>query len=134
MLHAREEEYEAIELFGHMALFTNSRIDRDSVPEGFYCYDIRYSDFDDAVPATLEPFVYVNHMGTVLTKTDFDILKKDYTPMDEDSLNFLGHSLTVDGYLEEWAPSSDPIPRVIHFQEDTVQEEEPQEAGFEMEP
>ena len=44
-LDANEEVFEVIELFGqYKVLFTNSRIKRDSVPEGLYVYDIRHYD------------------------------------------------------------------------------------------
>lgn len=62
-VNAREEEYEHIELFGKPALFTNSRIDRTTVPEGFYCYDLRGSDYDPGRPVTIENQVTVNHAG-----------------------------------------------------------------------
>ena len=38
---ARTEEFQHIELFDKFALFTNARIDRTTVPEGWYCYDFR---------------------------------------------------------------------------------------------
>ena len=59
-VNAREEEYEYVELFGKPALFTNSRIDRDTVPEGWYAYDLRGSDYDPGEPVTVEPKVGVN--------------------------------------------------------------------------
>lgn len=68
-VNAREEKYESIELFEKPALFTNSRIDRDTVPEGFHCYDLRGSDNDPGRPVTVETSVGVNHAGTVLTTT-----------------------------------------------------------------
>lgn len=38
---AEKEVFEHIELFGKPALFTNDRIDRDTVPDGLFCYDLR---------------------------------------------------------------------------------------------
>ena len=38
---ARTEEFQHIEVFDKFALFTNARIDRTTVPEGWYCYDFR---------------------------------------------------------------------------------------------
>jgi len=49
MVNSKDEHYEVIELFGQQALFTNLRIDRATVPDGTYCYDIRHGD-DDSVP------------------------------------------------------------------------------------
>ena len=45
-VNARTEEFQHIEVFDKPALFTNGRIARDTVPEGWYCYDIRGSDDD----------------------------------------------------------------------------------------
>ena len=66
-VNAFTEEYEYIELFGKPGLFTNARIDRDTVPEGWYAYDLRGSDYDPGEPVTVEPSVVVNHAGTILT-------------------------------------------------------------------
>ena len=43
-VNARTEEFQHIEVFDKPALFTNGRIARDTVPKGWYCYDIRGSD------------------------------------------------------------------------------------------
>ena len=48
-VNARTEEFQHIEVFDKPALFTNGRIARDTVPKGWYCYDIRGSD-DDHMP------------------------------------------------------------------------------------
>ena len=45
-VNARTEEFQHIEVFDKPALFTNGRSARDTVPEGWYCYDIRGSDDD----------------------------------------------------------------------------------------
>lgn len=58
---AYKEDYEHIELFDVPGLFTNSRIDRETVPAGWYCYDLRGSDDDPGDPTTVEEQVTVNH-------------------------------------------------------------------------
>ena len=115
MVDARTEEYEVIELFGHLALFSNSRVDRSTVPDGFYCYDIRHSD-DDSIPASLELSVKVNHMGTILSQLDFGLKQKSYIPMDKNSLNFLGYLLDLEEHaaeLEQQQKSNIPLPAVV---------------------
>ena len=46
--------------------FTDLRVDRGTVPEGFYAYDIR--DCCDGEPCEVRGFVFVNHMGTLITR------------------------------------------------------------------
>ena len=59
-----KERFETAEFRGNPALFTNSRIDRNSVPEDVYAYDIR--EGDDGGFATIEPCVKVNFAGTLI--------------------------------------------------------------------
>ena len=41
---ATKEGYMLAEIDGKPVLFTNMRLDRDTVPEGLFCYDVRDSD------------------------------------------------------------------------------------------
>ena len=59
-LDAAKEEYELVEIDGHPVLFTNMRLDRDTVPEGIYCYDVRDSDELDGSMAEIRSYVLVN--------------------------------------------------------------------------
>lgn len=52
-VNACDESFEYVELFGKPSLFTNARIDRDTVPEGWYAYDLRGSDNDPGEPVTI---------------------------------------------------------------------------------
>ena len=99
-VNARKEEYEHIELFGQPALFTNSRIDRTTVPEGFYCYDLRGSDYDPCRPATIENQVAVNRIGAVLTPGPITIPKEGCRRL-RGNINFLGESLTLAEFCGE---------------------------------
>jgi len=49
--------------------FSNFRIDRDELPDGYFAYDLREGDLVEG-PATLEPSVLVNHYGTVVFKEE----------------------------------------------------------------
>jgi demethoxyubiquinone hydroxylase (CLK1/Coq7/Cat5 family) len=86
--NAMDLDYAPVSLFDKPALFTNARIDRDTVPDGLYAYDIRHGDDGDA--ATVEKAVRVNHMGTVITAEPLDFGEADYIPLDyeECDLNF----------------------------------------------
>lgn len=46
--------------------FTNCRVNRDTVPDGWNVYDIRHGDTGRL--CTIEPRVVVNHGGTFLTQ------------------------------------------------------------------
>ena len=99
-IDARQEDFERVELFGKPALFTNARIDRMTVPQGLYCYDLRGSDNDPGRPATVEPKVGVNHAGAVITAEPVDFKGRDYRPI-RGKLNFWGDEMSVMDFLAE---------------------------------
>lgn len=98
-VNAREEEYEYVELFGKPALFTNSPIDRSTVPEGWYAYDLRGSDYDPGEPVAVEPSVAVNHAGTILIHEPVFIPKGGFRRLNG-QLDFLGEHLTLADFCE----------------------------------
>ncbi len=67
-INANETGYEHFEILGSDALFTNIRIDRKTLPNGLYAYDLRDCDDYSGDPAELKSNVIVNHWGTVITK------------------------------------------------------------------
>ena len=95
MINILEETFETIEINGLQALFTNSRIDRNNVPEGIYAYDIRHNDDGDEF-ATVAKKVIVNHAGTIITKKEIPMTCSDYAPVKD--YNFLGEEMT----FQEW--------------------------------
>lgn len=83
------KEYEAITLFDKPALLTSSRVKRDTLPEGLYCYDLRGSDDDPGRPAVLEASVRVNHAGTIITSEPIELPETGYIELGEEGLGFL---------------------------------------------
>lgn len=63
----REDKMQHAELFGKPVLYTNWLIVRDTVPKGWYCYDIRGTDREPLKMAVLEDCAAVNHVGSVLS-------------------------------------------------------------------
>ncbi len=97
-LDAAKEDYELMEIDGRPALFTNLRIDRDTVPEGLFCYDVRDSDNLDGSFAEIAPFVRVNHWGTILCREPFPLDKSgSYYP---DDWSFFGEKMDALAFLQ----------------------------------
>lgn len=87
-------DYQPFELFGIEGMFSNLRVESDSLPEGFYKYSIR--EGDDGEPfASVAKAVWVNHLGDFICKTpiesveagrevdidgDFSFIDSDITP------------------------------------------------------
>ncbi len=82
-VNAMEETYEPVELFGKPALFTNARIDRDTIPPGLFACDIR--EGDDGRAATAEANVKVDHMGTVILAEPLDFGDNGYIDLTDEN-------------------------------------------------
>ena len=116
-LDANTQKYELAEIDHNVVLFTNMRLDRDTVREGIFCYDVRDSDDLDGNMAEVKPFVLVNHWGTILSKEPF--------PMDESGSY----------YPEDWGYLGEDM-SLSEFQKETAEQLEarlePQPSGGEM--
>ena len=113
-LHNKDEigeKYQAVELFGKPALFSNGRIDRDKLPEGLYVYDLRGSDDDPGLPVTLESHVTVNHAASVITAAPIELPEQGFLYLGEDGLNFTGGEQTVKEFLHAQYPEKAKLSR-----------------------
>lgn len=61
----KKELLEEVELLGRTGYFTELRVDKETVPEGMHCYELRHGD-DNGFPASVEESVRVNYFGAVL--------------------------------------------------------------------
>ncbi len=97
--NALYEQYELMEVNDELTvLFTNSRIDRDTVPPTLFCYDVRETDGGSGDPASIELFVLVNHWGTIISKTEIPMNENNY--YDIEDYSYLGVSdFTIDEYV-----------------------------------
>lgn len=115
--NATEEPYELCELDGKLVAFTNMRLDRQTIPAGLHCYDIRDSDNCDGSCAEVKGFVLVNHWGTILCKSPFPLDERgSYYP--EEDMNYLDIPVS----LQEW----------LDFDEASFREEQRKESGMTM--
>lgn len=62
MRHDAEElTYQEVTILGKPALFTECRIDRTTMPEGVYHYEVHHADEDWGEPITLSRGIVVNY-------------------------------------------------------------------------
>ncbi len=96
-INANETGYERFEILGQDALFTNMRIDRKSLLEGLYAYDLRDSDDCSGEPSELRSFVLVNHWGTVVVREHIEGADEG-VDLDKTEYNYHGESMTHDKF------------------------------------
>ena len=62
-----EDKLQYAQMFGKPVLTTNWPIPRETVPDGWFCYDMRGTDSDPAAHAELVDYTSYDHSGTVLS-------------------------------------------------------------------
>ncbi len=107
---AAEDKLQEVEIFGEKALFSNDRVDKDKIPDGLYCYDLRGSDNDPGKPTAIEKNVSVNHAGCIISAKPIDIPENGYVALN-DGLNFLGTEKGIREFLYELYPEKEKISR-----------------------
>lgn len=96
-----ERNFEAIELCGKPALFSNDRLTDEDIPSGLFCYHLRHSDSGNRF-CTVEPHVSVNHGGSVILREPLDFGEQGYIELTEDSApNFLGEQQNLLEFIEQ---------------------------------
>lgn len=89
-------DYEPMELLGVQGLFSNLRVENDSLPEGFYKYSIR--EGEDDFLSSVEKSVTVNHSGDFICKTPLDLGPDGYKSLEGD-YSFLLEDFNLDEFF-----------------------------------
>lgn len=104
LIDVSKGSFQEVEIKGHMALFTELRVDKSTIPECVNCYELRHGD-DDSYPAALEHGVRVNYFGAVLMTDKVELGRDGYISLAYEDFDFTGEELTMPeyraNYLEE---------------------------------
>lgn len=73
------DDFREAEINDIPALFTEYRIDRNTLPQGVYCYEIRASDNGSSDFCTIEHHVRVNFTGSVITRRPIPMYGGDFS-------------------------------------------------------
>lgn len=96
------DQMQHAQMFGKPVLTTNQPIPRETVPDGWWCYDMRGTDADPGAHAVLVDYASYLHSGTVLSPAPLKrpntaerrIGRKDY---------FLhGEEMDLEAFCEEY--------------------------------
>ena len=98
-VNAAEESFELLDIFGQRVLFTNMRVDRSTVPDNLYVYDVRDEDCNGEI-CEIKPFIMVNHWGTIICKEPFEMDKQWHSRfVEKGDYNYLGDTVKLDDYI-----------------------------------
>ena len=109
-VNAMTEKYESVSVFGHPMLFTNLRVDRDTVPKGYYMYEVRHDDDMQGLPVQIGTWIMVNHWGTLISNRPIRLkqsprINNAYRDIDPDEdWNYEGVAASIGEYMEKYSP------------------------------
>ena len=103
---AQKEMYEEVELLGREGLFTELRVDKETVPEGVYCYELRHGD-DNGFPVSVEENVRVNYFGAVLFTEPLDLGEEKALQFGYDDFLFTGDQMYLGQMLKDRKEATD---------------------------
>ncbi|WP_182464913.1 LPD28 domain-containing protein [Mediterraneibacter gnavus] len=96
---AGKEIYEEIEIFDTPALFSAGRIQKDSLPEGFYCYEVPHDDECIGIPCELSSHILVNFWRTVISRVPLIKEKECRRYIEDEDWGYTGNA---EIQLESW--------------------------------
>lgn len=100
-VNAMTEEFEDVTVLGHPMIFTCLRVDRDTVPEGLYVYEVRHDDDQRGDPVQIGNLIMVNHWGTIISNKPIRLRNNAYRDIDpEKDWAYEGTVTTVKEYLQ----------------------------------
>lgn len=74
---ARDEWYDLVEVKEQPMLFTCLRVDRTTVPKGYFLYEVREDDDGNGEPCQIAKGILVNHLGTLISNKPISLLQTD---------------------------------------------------------
>lgn len=96
------DEMQHAQLFGKPVLTTNWLIPRETVPDGWFCYDMRGTDRDPSAHAELVNYTGFNHSGTVLSPKPLKRPATKVRRIGKGDYFLHGETLDLEGFCEEY--------------------------------
>ena len=96
------DEMQHAQLFGKPVLTTNWLIPRETVPDGWFCYDMRGTDRDPSAHAELVNYTSFDHSGTVLSPKPLKRSATKVRRIGKGDYFLHGETLDLEGFCEEY--------------------------------
>ena len=110
--NANSRIYAMVTLLGKPMIYTEARLDRDTVPEGLYMYELRYSEEHIGEPVQLGRSIHGNYLGAVISAEPVDlseIERIDNATLDIDperDWHYVGGRFSLKEYMAEHPPKA----------------------------
>ena len=92
-------------------MFTEGRIERDTVPKDMFMYEIRHEDGDWGRPCEIAKGILVNHFGTIITTSPLRLPPDGHRMISADDLDFTGGCNNLADFRKKYPPPTDKPPK-----------------------
>ena len=98
-----KETYTEIRVLEKPALFSGLRLNRNTVPDGMYLYEVRHDDYGKGDPVQIGKGVLVNFWGSILTCEPLDLEEDGRLDIDpEQDWDYLeGKNCSIREFMEK---------------------------------
>ena len=96
------DEMQHAQLFGKPVLTTNWLIPRETVPDGWFCYDMRGTDRDPGAHAELVDYTSFDHSGTVLSPKPLKRPSTKVRRIGKGDYFLHGETMDLENFCEEY--------------------------------
>lgn len=102
-INAMLEKYELVQVLNQNMLFTCLRVDRSTVPDDMYVYEVRHDDDCQGILCQIADRIMVNHWGTLLSYTPIDLGEPDdfgrrIIDVSEDDWDYTGETMGINDF------------------------------------
>jgi hypothetical protein len=97
------ESFEEVEVFQKPALFTPIRIDRSTVPQGYYLYEVRHDDDSQGDAVEIAINILANHWGSIIMREEIKLSPEGNLLIDPMDINYgTGDCRTMEEYMAKY--------------------------------
>ena len=94
-----------VTILNRTGLFTSMRVQRDTVPKGYYAYDVRHDDDCKGDAVQLARSILVNHWGTLITRDLIKIPRHGYLDIEPEDLKYnTGDCTSMADFMVKFPP------------------------------
>jgi hypothetical protein len=112
LVDAMTETFEEVTFFDNPALFSNNRIDRYTIPDGYYMYEIRHDDNCQGDAVQIGRSIIVNHWGSLIVRDEITLPGDGLLDINPEDINYgTGDCYSMDDYMMKYP--SDTVDRSI---------------------
>jgi hypothetical protein len=112
--NAMIESFEEVTIFNKPALFTPLRIDRCSIPNGFFLYEIRHDDDCQGDVVQIGRSIIVNHWGSLVTRDEITLPSDGFLDIEPEDINYsAGECRSMRDFIKKYPHNERKINDVI---------------------